>query len=337
VKVFAWSIPAVLAGLAMSATNACAAPTVTYFDVPGGSVESTKIDNAGEISGAYLGSDGNVHGYRRTTDGTITTFDAPGGAYTVPQDISKGVITGQYFSGRPDGLHGATGFILPSNGPAIVFSVGSGGATYPQAINNGVVIGEYAATEKATYLCCGFVRLSTGVVKHIRLSGSVQTEPMDINSSGVITGCWSDEDTEHGFIRSADGAITSFDEPNGNWTVSSSIQADGIVAGTYLDDQNLAHGFIRSTSGAFTTVDVPDARYTDIESINNNGWVAGIWSQNADGGNGRGYVRKADGKIEKFSIEQATFTWLLSINSANVAAGFYVDQQNVGHGVIVTP
>jgi len=61
VKIHAWSVPVFLAGLAMSATNACAAPTITYFDVPGGSIGSAKIDNAGEISGVYLGSDGNDH------------------------------------------------------------------------------------------------------------------------------------------------------------------------------------------------------------------------------------------------------------------------------------
>jgi len=141
VKIHAWSVPVFLAGLAMSATNACAAPTITYFDVPGGSIGSAN------------------HGYRRSAGGTITTFDAPGADFTVPQDISKGVITGQYVTVvSRKGAQGQSGFILPPDGPAVVFSVNNSGFTEPVAINNGVIVGSYAATKKATYACCGFVR-----------------------------------------------------------------------------------------------------------------------------------------------------------------------------------
>jgi len=169
------------------------------------------------------------------------------------------------------------------------------------------------------------------------VAGAVQTVPRDINSSGEITGDWYDGHTAHGFIRSPDGSLTTFDEPNGGWIVPDSIQIDGIVAGTYTDGQNVGHGFIRSASGTFTTVDVPGARGTFISCINNNGWIVGGWSANADGTNPRGFIRTADGKIKKLSIDQATYILLNSINSANVASGAYIDEQNMGHGFIVTP
>jgi len=338
VKIYAWSIPVFLAALVMSATNACAAPTVTYFDVPGGSVDTAVIDNAGEVSGAYLGSDGNKHGYKRTVDGTITTFDGPGGVYTIPNDISKGVIIGQYLTTSPqNGGTDSSGFILPPDGPAVAFSVANSSYTIPIGINNGVIVGMYGGVKKHAADRYAFVRSPTGIIKRFSVPGANETEAGDVNISGVIVGNAYGGPDEGGFIRSPDGSLTTFGVQDGGRPFASSIQIDGIVAGTFIGNRNLVHGFIRSTNGAYKIVDVPGASYTAVSCINNNEWSVGIWSTNADGTNAKSFIRTADGKIKKFSIEQAAFTWLNHINSANVASGIYFDQQNVGHGVIVTP
>src|SRR5438445_1416036 len=85
--------------------------------------------------------------------------------------------------------------------------------------------------------------------------GSIKTEPSSINNAGTVTGTYftSPGNTiggSHGFIRDAQGTITSFDVPGstvtGTWSVA--INNAGAVTGYYRDGVGF-HGFIRDAQG----------------------------------------------------------------------------------------
>src|SRR5689334_1772891 len=77
-----------------------ASGTITTFDVPGAtSTYPGSINPAGAITGYYVGTDNQNHGFLRAADGAITTFDAPGAVSTTPTGINPaGAITGYYIS-----------------------------------------------------------------------------------------------------------------------------------------------------------------------------------------------------------------------------------------------
>jgi hypothetical protein len=64
--------------------------------------------------------------------------------------------------------------------------------------------------------------------------GGLGTYPMSINNSMVVTGYYYASPTmTRGFLRDADGAITTFDVLGGVWTEPEGINAAGDVTGFY--------------------------------------------------------------------------------------------------------
>jgi hypothetical protein len=68
--------------------------------------------------------------------------------------------------------------------------------------------------------------------------------PSSINEKGEIAGAYSDfVGNLHGFVRDAAGTITPFDVPNSNRAQANSINAAGVITGSYSTPQ--ARGFVR--------------------------------------------------------------------------------------------
>ena len=68
----------------------------------------------------------------------------------------------------------------------------------------------------------------------------------------------------HGFVRAADGTITTFDIPGAGTgafqgTFPGGINPAGTIPGTYTDSSGVNHGFVRARDGTVTTFDIPDA------------------------------------------------------------------------------
>jgi hypothetical protein len=112
-----------------------------------------------------------------------------------------------------------------------------------------------------------------------------------INPSGVVTGNYADASyVAHGFVVSADGAITTFDAPRSLSTAATSINAAGAITGSYQQSGSHAYrGFLRSPGGAFDTFQVPGARGTDAIAINSIAVIAGQYSDSSD--NSHGFLR----------------------------------------------
>ena len=79
-----------------------------------------------------------------------------------------------------------------------------------------------------------------------------------INPAGAITGWYSDTSgVFHGFLRTLDGTITTFDPPGSIGTLPSAITATGVIIGSYFDAGGVTRGFLRMRGGSFATIDVP--------------------------------------------------------------------------------
>jgi predicted membrane protein len=119
----------------------------------------------------------------------------------------------------------------------------------------------------------------------------------------------------HGFVRAANGTITTFSAPGAavNGTLASLLQAmgsgpptqgtgalsintAGTIAGAYAKPTGIAHGFVRATSGVITEFSVPGAGTGTLQG-----------------------------------------TLAIGINTAGAVVGTYVDAKKVFHGFLRSP
>jgi len=309
----------VMTALAASPFEAVASPQIVTFDVPGASVTVPLSINAkGAATGYWIDNSG-PHGFVRQPDGTIATFDVPGAdpAFgTTPASINnKGYITGNYatlndkghdiphvFVRSPDGtiktfgvpnnnrydypvkittdrtvvgsytqgrLH--YGFIQPRHGATTIFQSQQDDTVVTAANNLDV------ATGWAPFHPTAFVRAANGTFAYFE--GGVATEPLSINDSGTIVGAADSQ----GFIRTADGTITTFTAIDGSQTIATSVNSNDTLTGYTLG--NGTHGFVRDANGGITVFDPDGAQETYSHAINDHGAITGTyWSQNQNHG-----------------------------------------------------
>jgi len=189
------------------------------------------------------------------------------------------------------------------------------------------------------------------------------TQGEDINPAGAITGLYADaNNVMHGFLRTPQGRVITFDAPGagtvpnlyfkstpagtlgGQGTYAMSINPEGAITGSYIDESNLGHGFLLAPDGTtFTSFDDPDAgtaayQGTFAWNINPAGVTAGnYWDVNTVR---HGFVRTPDGKFTNFdpSGSVSTFVSLATcINPAGAVTGTYYDADGVEHGFVRAP
>jgi hypothetical protein len=163
-------------------------------------------------------------------------------------------------------------------------------------------------------------------------TGSQQgTLPFAINPAGTVTGYYNDANSiGHGFVRTADGTMVTFDAPNDvNGTYATAINAEGTVTGYYYDANYDSHGFVRTSDGAIAEFDAPrDANGTYPVGINDAGVVAGTY-YNANYVI-RAFLRFRNGTIAVFDDPSAGTgssqgTSAEGINALGAVAGCYTD------------
>jgi flagellar hook capping protein FlgD len=128
-----------------------------------------------------------------------------------------------------------------------------------------------------------------------------------------VTG-WCDDANAvlHGFVRTADGSITTFDGPGGSGITPLAINPEGTITGVVSDASGL-HGFVRAADGTITTFDA--GLNNIVSAINPAGTVIG-YVIDANNNPVYGFVRKADGTITTFDGSSAFST----VNDAHTAA-----------------
>ena len=267
-----------------------ASGTITVFNVAGagtGKHQGTypmSINTSGVIAGIYKDSSSQYHGFSRAANGTISTFDAPGAGTgysvgTIPLGINTaGAIVGLY----KDSSGGNHGFVRSANGATITTiddpdaGTAAGHGTIALSINSaGVITGGYTDASSVAH---GFVRAVNGTLTSFDVPGagadgflallapmmgggppSQGTGGVSINTAGEIAGAYADSGAMyHGFSRTAQGAITTFNVPGAGTamlqgTAGFSINTAGTIAGTYGDTKSVFHGFVLTSPAATTT------------------------------------------------------------------------------------
>jgi hypothetical protein len=177
------------------------------------------------------------------------------------------------------------------------------------------------------------------------------TAAFAINTEGAIAGSYTDTNiVPHGFLRSVDGHITSFDAPGAGLghglnqgTVAFSVNDLGVIAGQFEDSSYVFHGFVRYADGSFSTFDAPGAgtranQGTLALSLNSAGVAAGSY---VDGSNlQHGFVRSSNGAITTFDAPGAIATTpckATCINANGAIVGYYVDANGVLYGFLRQP
>jgi hypothetical protein len=235
------------------------------------------INDAGEIAGVYEDVLGEQRGFLRSSRGVITTFN-PGGASgsTLPAAINaSGTIVGMYTTTNtiPPGF----AFLRDPKGGIVTFNIAGSSFVNPQSINaSGEIAGEYLYDGNSQI--GGFVRSADGEIKTFDYEEGIV--PSGINDSGTLAG-WYATTAFHGFTRSSQGQLTSFDPPGTLMTQNISINRTGAVTGSYSATSGVPgsapsnHGFLRTGNGSILSFDPPGSIGTTPTSINDLGVVTG--------------------------------------------------------------
>jgi hypothetical protein len=169
--------------------------------------------------------------------------------------------------------------------------------------------------------------------------------PYSINEKGEIAGYYilhlgtQGDSAPHGFVRAADGTITTFDVPESFFqgmflgTLAFSINAAGAITGFYYKPQSqISHGFVRDPEGNFTTFDPPGSISTIPQSINAGGDVTGYYNE----ANlvVHGFVRLDNGTVISFDPPESVATKAVSINAKGAITGYYQDANMRVHGFL---
>lgn len=173
--------------------------------------------------------------------------------------------------------------------------------------------------------------------------GSLGASAVSINPAGEIVGNYFDAAfVTHGFLRTTDGIITSFDAPGaGVATFPVAITPQGLVVGWYLDANFGSHIFLRAKDGTFTSPEIPSPGAIFVGEVvaNSAGEIAGEFiDSNAVPSV---FLRSPGGKFTLFELpaafEPSFFAPnITAINPGGMILGSYFDANFAVHGWLRT-
>jgi hypothetical protein len=283
--VYAWGMnPALeIVGVYLDANNLyhCFLRTAdgkfTTINAPGAGTEAGQgtdcesVNSAGVIQGDYADSNGTYHGFLRARDGTFITFDAPGAPAGPGQGIYPAIFSGINPEGTTIGEFLDTNYVwhgylrTPDGTITQIDNPGAGASSFQGTGTTGIspegeINGWYIDTDNVFH---GYLLAPDGAITLVDVPGSGTgtyqgTDACEfiacyggINPEGTISGFYVDENsTYHGYLRTADGHIVTFDvsgSTTGNFqgTLPLNINPEGEVAGWYVDPNGRYHGFLR--------------------------------------------------------------------------------------------
>ncbi|MCK9686403.1 PEP-CTERM sorting domain-containing protein [Scleromatobacter humisilvae] len=168
----------------------------------------------------------------------------------------------------------------------------------------------FLAAAAAAVLVCGAARATTWTVSTFDMPGSNATQPLGINSSGVIVG-----GSDFGGFIDTHGSFVTVNPPTGIATLTG-ISDSGLATGT-----DFAGGSFLYQSGTFTPFAVPGAAGTVVRGISANGrYLTGIYT---DGSSNLGYVwDRTTSTLSTMTTPAGTSVLVIQgVNDAGVATG----------------
>jgi len=335
-------------------------PTFTTIDAPEAgtaSVQGTyalRINDAGEVAGFFIDTNGAAHGFIRNSAGLVTTIDAPGAGTTqdlgtVVEGLNASGETAGYFIDSQDLEHS---FVRDASGTIATFDpAGTSGA---QSIgDDGTVAGGYVDANGAH----GYLRAPDGTFTTFDPTGDASqvtiVVPNQINSNGSVAGTYTDTNgVYHGFLRDSSGNITILDAPGAGTAASegteiADINSGGVMVGGInigvVDGVDTTHSLMLTATGTYTTFDplAADGVSSFAEGINDSGAITGTYRDPSLVRHG--YVEEPGGTFVSFDDPNAAQlplssvnigTTALRINASGTVVGFYSDSAGVRHGFI---
>jgi hypothetical protein len=251
-------------------------------------------------------------------------------------------------------------FEAPGSGAGQGQGTGCFGCTF--SINQwGAVVGTYLDTNNVYH---GFLRSRDGKFTSFESPGA-DTTPNDyngtfaqsINDLGVIAGFYYDaKGLSHGFVRSAEGAFTTFDVPGAvNGSSPIYLNDAGTIVGYSLDVNLLFHAFLRHPDGTFSVFVGPDSCTTgtpggcygsEATFVSLFGSSAGNFEDNSGNFVSHGFIRAPFSNISTFDAPGAGNGAYqgtgcpgcnLGVNLWGAIAGSLTDANNVFHGFLRSP
>jgi len=242
------------------------------IDFPGAaSTFADGLNNHGQIVGAYLDSQGNLHGYLQ--DGSnFQTIDFPNASGTFPTAISNsGAIVGEYADASGQG-HGFTlidGTFTTVDFPGSIFS------SIIDINDRGDLVGIYELPGPSVH---GFLQDKNGLTSIDDPDQAFVipfTQAFGINNRENILGAFPDAaGNTHGFSL-FHGAFQTIDVPGAGTTTPEGLNENNAMVGIYTDLDAVQHGYVQRSS-SFSTLDFPGAiEITIVFQINDPGTVVG--------------------------------------------------------------
>ncbi len=269
--------------------------------LPGGedSIPSC-INKAGAVAGTFYDRQAGWRGFLRAPDGTITVFDAPGGFTRAEAINDDGQVAGIF---RPEGGRKRP-FLRYPNGKIVTWGTPGGNmelydTPHVWGVNSkGYVVGDYlyyrsshSISNPVSNAMCPTCTTHSGVFLR-NPNGKLSTfEPFTftyatgINAGLTIVGYdgWYEDGGARGFLLFANGTNTRFSIRGAKGTYPASINQEGEVAGSYLDQTGVNHAFFRSRHGAVKELTIPEASTqpssgTAAVQVNDVGGVLGYYT-----------------------------------------------------------
>ncbi len=161
----------------------------------------------------------------------------------------------------------------------------------------------------------------------VTFNANGDTYVLSINAGGAVVGSACGVDSCNGYVRAADGTITTFYGPT-SFIFPTGINRKGSITGIYFDNTDTyAYSFLRKPGGQIISFGKSGAAYAQANAINNSGVITGTH-------NSYGFLRAADGTITKFQPHGALRTVPTAINENGDIAGYYWQTVNTAHGFL---
>ena len=263
-------------GFAQQAPNTGSIEVITTFDYPGtgNSTEPQKINERGDVVGAYIDSLGVTRGFVRFSDGSfsdplVDPNDTVG--FTEGRGINNSrTVVGDYVSS--DGTE--HGFFL-SGGAFTEYDVPGATNTAVLGINNP---GDFNGTfDPGSGTLQAFVSRG-GTITSWSVPAALATLAYEINDSKQLTvGYYVDASgIIHGYYRDADGTLHFPIDPSGSTTtILFGDNNRNWVVGRYTDASGVTHGLFFVPPDTFFTFDYPGSTFTSLNGISSQGFICG--------------------------------------------------------------
>jgi hypothetical protein len=163
--------------------------------------------------------------------------------------------------------------------------------------------------------------------------GALGTYPMSINNSMAVTGYYYASPTmTRGFLRDADGAITTFDVLGDVWTEPESINDAGVITGYYEVVAGSPLAFMRYADGRMARLETPAGQGLTAQPVSINAFeeIAGDYPFPLPASTD-GFTRSSAGAFTTIGLAlgAAYQTVVTGLNDSGTVVGYFAVDSNI--------